>query len=61
MQTIQQITKISCVVCTTRLGNQKEKLETASNTLARAYCIQPTGIQKQPHLTKSYNFRNTFG
>jgi len=61
MQTTQQITKISCLACTTRTGDQKTKLETSSNAVARAYCVQPTGIQKQTYLTKSYNFRNAFG
>jgi hypothetical protein len=61
MQTTQQIQKVSCVVCTSRAGVQKEKLEIASNAVSRAYCVQPTGIQKQTPLTKSYNFRNVFG
>jgi hypothetical protein len=59
MQTTQ-IRKIACVVCNTRV-NQKERLEQASNAVARAYCIKPGGIQKQTPLTKSYNFRNAFG
>jgi hypothetical protein len=61
MQTTQQITRISCLACNTRIGEQKTKLETASNAVARAYCPQPSGIRKQTPLTKSYNFRNAFG
>jgi hypothetical protein len=57
----QQIAKISCAVCNTTGNNQKKKLQIASNTVARAYCSQPTGIKKQTYLTKSYNFRNVFG
>lgn len=59
MQTTQQIQKVSCVVCNTKTDNQKTKLETASNLVARTYCSQPT-FQKSP-LTKSYNFRYVFG
>jgi hypothetical protein len=59
MQATQRITKISCVVCNTKIGDQKTKLEQASNAVARAYCLQ-SNVQKT-HLTKSYNFRNVFG
>jgi len=55
----QQIQKISCVICFTRLGNQKLKLKLASNSVARAYCVQPN--TQNSHLTKVYNFRNVFG
>ena len=52
MQTTQQITKISCLTCTTRAGEQKTKLETASNAVARAYCPQPLmTLRHNPNFT----------
>jgi hypothetical protein len=60
MQTTQ-IQRISCVVCLTRLGNQKTKKQQAANEVARAYCPKLNCIETQTPLTKSYNFRNVFG
>jgi hypothetical protein len=67
MQTPFEIKRVSCVVCDTRIGNQKTKLQNAQNNVSKAYCIQNNivennnKIKSKSSLTTSYNFRNAFG